>query len=42
MNQIEKQMYESARNLEFEKAAQLRDQLDELRENVFKSEERAL
>ena len=42
MNQIEKQMYEAARNLEFETAAQLRDQLDELRENVFRSEEKAL
>ncbi len=42
MSQIEKQMYECARNLEFEQAAQLRDQLDELRENVFKSEEKVL
>ena len=42
INQIEKQMYEAARNLEFETAAQLRDQLDELRENVFRSEEKAL
>jgi len=39
MSQIEKQMYECARNLEFEQAAQLRDQLDQLRENVFKKEE---
>ena len=38
MNQIEKQMYECARNLEFEQAAQLRDQLEQLRENVFKGE----
>ncbi|MCL4121896.1 UNVERIFIED_CONTAM: hypothetical protein GTU68_004331 [Idotea baltica] len=41
MSQIEKQMYECARNLEFEQAAQLRDQLDQLRENVFRSEETA-
>ena len=39
MSQIEKQMYECARNLEFEQAALLRDQLDQLRENVFKGEE---
>ncbi len=39
MSQIEKQMYECARNLEFEQAAQLRDQLDQLRENVFRGEE---
>ena len=42
MSQIEKQMYECARNLEFEQAAQLRDQLDQLRENVFKGEEKAV
>lgn len=42
MAQIEKKMYEAARNLEFEQAAALRDQLDELRENVFKSEEKVL
>jgi len=42
MGQIEKQMYECARNLEFEQAAQLRDQLDQLRENVFKGTEKAV
>lgn len=33
--QLEKQMLEHARNLEFEKAARLRDQLAQLREQVF-------
>lgn len=33
--QLEKQMLEHARNLEFEKAARLRDQLSQLREQVF-------
>ncbi len=42
MSQIEKQMYECARNLEFEQAAALRDQLDQLRENVFKGEEKVV
>jgi len=42
MSQIEKQMYEAARNLEFERAAQLRDQLEQLRENVFKGEEKVV
>ncbi len=42
MSQIEKQMYECARNLEFEQAAQLRDQLEQLRENVFKGEEKVV
>jgi len=32
---IEKAMLEHARNLEFEKAAQLRDQLGQLKEKVF-------
>lgn len=32
---IEKQMMEAAKNLEFEKAAELRDQLHKLRERVF-------
>ena len=36
MKQLEKEMYESARNLEFERAAQLRDELEELRAAVFK------
>jgi len=33
--QLEKQMLEHARNLEFEKAARLRDQLGQLREQAF-------
>ena len=32
---LEKQMQDAARNLEFEKAAQLRDRLFELREAMF-------
>ena len=32
---LEKQMYESARNLEFERAAALRDELERLRASVF-------
>ena len=38
MKQLEKQMYECARNLEFETAAQLRDELEQIRANVFKGE----
>ena len=38
MKQLEKQMYECARNLEFETAAQLRDELEQLRANVFKGD----
>ena len=34
---LEKDMLQAAKNLEFEKAAQLRDQLKKLRENVFLS-----
>ncbi len=34
---LEKEMLQAAKNLEFEKAAQLRDQLKKLRENVFLS-----
>ena len=36
MKQLEKEMYECARNLEFERAAQLRDELEQIRESVFK------
>ena len=36
MTQLEKQMYECARNLEFEQAAALRDELDQIRASVFK------
>lgn len=36
MKQLEKEMYECARNLEFERAAQLRDELEEVRAAVFK------
>ena len=35
---LEKEMLQAAKNLEFEKAAQLRDQLKKLRENVFFSQ----
>ena len=35
MKQIEKQMQDAARNLEFEKAAEMRDRLFELREKMF-------
>ncbi len=38
MKQLEKQMYECARNLEFETAAQLRDELEQIRANVFKGD----
>lgn len=36
MKQLEKEMYECARNLEFERAATLRDELDQIRANLFK------
>ena len=36
IKQLEKQMYDCARNLEFENAALLRDELEQLRANVFK------
>lgn len=36
MKQLEKEMYECARNLEFERAATLRDELDQIRANIFK------
>jgi len=35
IKQLEKQMYEAARNLEFEKAADCRDELELLRANLF-------
>jgi excinuclease ABC subunit B len=35
LTRLEKAMHEHARNLEFEKAAQLRDQLARLKEEVF-------
>jgi excinuclease ABC subunit B len=35
IQQLEKQMFEHARNLEFEQAARLRDQLAQLREQLF-------
>ncbi len=35
IQQLEKQMLEHARNLEFEKAARLRDQLSQLKEQAF-------
>ncbi|MDX8399665.1 MAG: excinuclease ABC subunit UvrB, partial [Gallionellaceae bacterium] len=37
ISRIEKEMLQAAKNLEFEKAAQLRDQLKRLRESVFLS-----
>lgn len=36
MKQLEKEMYECARNLEFERAAQLRDELEQVRASIFK------
>jgi len=36
IKQLEKRMYEHAKNLEFEQAAHLRDQLKDLRERVFR------
>lgn len=38
MKKLEKDMYDAARNLEFERAAELRDELDTLRTLVFKGE----
>ncbi len=38
MKRIEKEMHDAARNLEFEKAAQLRDQLKKLREQFYGAE----
>ncbi len=35
LKQVEKEMLDAARNLEFEKAAQLRDRLIELKEAMF-------
>ena len=35
IKQLEKEMLEAARNLEFERAAQLRDQLKMLKEKLF-------
>ena len=35
LKSLEKQMIDAARNLEFERAAQLRDQLFKLREQLF-------
>ncbi len=35
VKRIEKEMLEAARNLEFERAAQLRDRLKELKERLF-------
>ena len=38
LKQLEKGMFEAARNLEFEKAASLRDELEALRESLFQSQ----
>jgi len=35
IKQLEKQMFDAAKNLEFEQAARLRDQLSQLKERVF-------
>jgi excinuclease ABC subunit B len=35
IRQLENEMYECARNLEFEKAAQLRDQIEQIRDSQF-------
>ena len=37
IKRLEKEMLQAAKNLEFEKAAELRDQLKKLRESVFLS-----
>jgi len=37
MKELEKEMYQFAENLEFEKAARTRDQIEELRAGYFKS-----
>ncbi len=39
IKRLEKDMLEAARNLEFEKAAELRDQLKELKQVLFGVEE---
>jgi len=39
LNQLEDQMYEAARNLEFERAAQLRDQLQQLKHAQLASDD---
>ena len=39
MKELEKLMYDSARNLEFERAAEFRDELEQLRVNVFQGGE---
>ena len=35
LKRLEKEMLEAAKNLEFERAAELRDQLKELKERLF-------
>ncbi len=35
LKRLEKEMFEAARNLEFERAAQLRDQLKALKQRLF-------
>lgn len=42
MKQLEKEMYECARNLEFERAASLRDELEQIRASVFKGTDVAI
>jgi excinuclease ABC subunit B len=39
VKQLEKEMLDAAKNLEFEKAAELRDQLKELKQVLFGVEE---
>ncbi len=42
LKKLENSMYDHARNLEFEEAAQLRDEISKLKEHYFKGEESAL
>ncbi|MGD8421879.1 MAG: UvrB/UvrC motif-containing protein, partial [Gammaproteobacteria bacterium] len=39
LKQLENSMYEHARNLEFEEAARVRDEISEIKERYFKSSE---
>ncbi|MEE9318921.1 MAG: excinuclease ABC subunit UvrB [Granulosicoccus sp.] len=42
MKSLEKDMFAAARNLEFERAAELRDELEQMRENLFKGGDQVL
>ena len=39
LKQLENDMYEHARNLEFEEAARVRDQIEEIKDTYFKASE---